>query len=321
MRIIFMGTPTFAVPVLEALIDAGHEIAAVYTQPPRPAGRRGRMLVESAVQNFADVKRIKVRSPASLRNAEQQQAFDALKADVAVVAAYGLILPQPILDAPRLGCLNVHASLLPRWRGAAPIQRAILSGDSETGVCIMQMEAGLDTGPVRLCKSTWIGIDDAEKITDRLSTIGAELMCTVLARLDAYPPLAQDENYATYAPKIEKAEARLNFQESAVSLARKVQAFTRKPGAFFEIDGERIKVFRARALNRWPNDVRLPGEIVDLIDAGTNWGKPSKRDSAFAIACGDGYLLPELLQRAGKAFMPPNDFLQGFRSVLGKVAE
>ena len=191
MKIVFMGTPAFAVPVLAALVAAGHEIVAAYTQPPRPGGRRGRDLVPSAVQRHADALGITVRSPVSLRNAEAQAELAALDADVGVVAAYGLILPQVVLDMPRLGCLNVHASLLPRWRGAAPIQRAILAGDAETGVAIMQMAAGLDTGPVRLEARTAIGGKTAGELTDELARLGAAAMVEVLADIDAYPAVPQ----------------------------------------------------------------------------------------------------------------------------------
>lgn len=319
MKIVFMGTPDFAVPVLEALVAAGHDVVAAYSQPPRPAGR-GKRLTPSPVQARAESFGITVRTPSSLRGAEEQAAFAALGADVAVVAAYGLILPRAVLDAPVRGCLNVHASLLPRWRGAAPIQRAILAGDAETGVCIMQMEAGLDTGPVLLRKSTWIGVDSADKVTNRLSALGAEMMTTVLAYPDAYRPVPQRDEDATYAPKIDKAEAHLKFDESAAMLARKIQAFSPWPGAFFQLGTERLKIHRATPLQRWRSDDREPGALVDLIDAGTNWGKPDKRNQAFVIACGEGYLLPTLVQRPGKAWLPVNEFLNGAPTAIGSVA-
>src|SRR4051812_43570394 len=210
MRIIFMGTPEFAVPVLDALVQAGHEVLAAYSQPPRRAGR-GKQLTPSPVHARAEALGIEVRTPVTLREADAQAAFAALDADVAVVAAYGLILPRPVLAAPRLGCLNVHASLLPRWRGAAPIQRAILAGDTETGVGIMQMEAGLDTGPVRLEGRTPIATKTAGALTDELSAMGARLMVEVLGDIDAYPPVTQSEDGLTYAPKIDKAEARIDW--------------------------------------------------------------------------------------------------------------
>jgi methionyl-tRNA formyltransferase len=196
MRIIFMGTPDFAVPTLNALVKAGHDVVAVYSQPPRPANR-GKKLTPSAVHARAEALGLEVRTPVSLKATEEQAAFAALHADVAVVAAYGLLLPQPILDAPRHGCLNVHGSLLPRWRGAAPVQRAILAGDEETGICIMQMEAGLDTGPVRATASTAIDRKTAGDLTDELAGLGAALMVKVLADLDAHPAVAQPDDGVT----------------------------------------------------------------------------------------------------------------------------
>ncbi|RZM11354.1 MAG: methionyl-tRNA formyltransferase, partial [Sphingomonas sp.] len=248
MRIVFMGTPPFAVPTLDALVEAGHEIVAVYSQPPRPGGRRGRELTPSPVQRRAEELGIAVRTPVSLKGAEEQAAFSALDADVAVVAAYGLILPRAVLDAPRHGCLNVHGSLLPRWRGAAPVQRAILAGDAETGVGIMQMEAGLDTGPVRLEARTTVAGKTAGVLTDELARLGAEAMIEVLADLDAHPAVAQPADGITYAAKIDKAEARIDWARSASEVERLVRAMNPAPGAWFEVGGERVKLLAAQVL-------------------------------------------------------------------------
>lgn len=293
MRIIFMGTPGFAVPVLHALVEAGHDIVASYSQPPRPGGRRGRQLVPSPVQQAAESLGIPVLTPVSLRVAEEQARFADFGADVAVVAAYGLILPQPILDAPRLGCLNVHGSLLPRWRGAAPIQRAILAGDVVTGVGIMQMEAGLDTGPVRLEDSTPVGRKTTGELTDELAAMGARLMVQVLADPDRYPPRPQPQDGVTYAAKIDKAETRLDFTQSAAQLERQVRAFQPAPGAWFEVQGERIKVLSAE-----PIDAKgAAGEVLD---------------EHLTIACGEGALRPLTVQRAGRGVSSAQDLLRGF---------
>jgi methionyl-tRNA formyltransferase len=292
MRIAFMGTPDFAVPTLEALAACGHDVAAVYCQPPRPAGR-GKGLRPSPVQQRAEAMGIEVRTPVSLRNAQAQAAFAALDLDVAVVAAYGLILPQPILDAPRLGCLNVHASLLPRWRGAAPIQRAILAGDRLTGVTIMQMEAGLDTGPMLAAMGTEIDRKTAGRLTEELAHLGAEWMVEVLARFDRIGPRPQPEKFATYAPKIAKEEARLDFTGQAIELERQIRAFNPAPGAFFEFAGERIKLLAA-------DPVDVAGEPGTVLDEG------------FTIACGVGGLVPTLVQRAGRAPMSGAELLRGF---------
>ena len=294
MRIVFMGTPQFAVPVLEALADAGHQIVACYSQPPRRAGR-GKALTPSPVHARAEAMGVPVLTPVTLREAAAQAAFAAHDADVAVVAAYGLILPRAVLDAPRLGCLNVHASLLPRWRGAAPIQRAILAGDAETGVGIMQMEAGLDTGPVRLERRTPIGSKTAGDLTAELAELGAAAMVEVLADPGAYPPRAQPDEGVTHAAKIDKAEARLDFTRSAVEAARQVRAFNPAPGAFFEVDGERVRILAAIA--------STGGAPAGAIVADRN---------GFAIGCAEGLLVPTLVQRAGRAAMRPGDLLRGF---------
>ena len=232
-----MGTPDFAVPSLRALAAAGHEIVAVYSQPPRRAGR-GKALTPTPVHVAAEAMGIPVFTPASLKGPDEQATFAALGADVAVVAAYGLILPRAILDAPMHGCINVHASLLPRWRGAAPIQRAILTGDAETGVTIMQMEAGLDTGPMLAEVRTSVDRKTAGALTEELAVLGADLLVEVLADLPAHPPLPQPEKGVTYAAKIDKAEARLDFLISALQVERQIRAF--HPTAFFEVNVEDI---------------------------------------------------------------------------------
>ena len=291
MRIIFMGTPDFAVPALVALYEAGYEIACAYTQPPAPAGR-GKKLRASPVQAKAEELGIPVRHPRSLRNDDAQADFAALQADVAVVAAYGLILPQAVLDAPRHGCLNIHASILPRWRGAAPIHRAIMAGDSETGVTIMQMEAGLDTGPMLHVVRTPIADKTTGELTEELAELGANAMVEVLADLPSHAPQTQDDAAATYAPKIDKAEARIDWSRPADELVRHVQGLAPFPGAWFELDGERVKVLRA--------------EVVDAEgEAGT------VLDDDLAIACGRDALRPSRLQRAGKPAMDRADFLRG----------
>ncbi|MEL6486712.1 MAG: methionyl-tRNA formyltransferase [Pseudomonadota bacterium] len=291
MRIVFMGTPDFAVPALAALCEAGHEIAAVYTQPPRPAGR-GKKLRPSPVQVKAEELELDVRSPKGLRKPERQAEFAALEADVAVVAAYGLILPQAILDAPTHGCLNIHASILPRWRGAAPIHRAIMAGDEETGVTIMQMEAGLDTGPMRHIVRTPIGHKTTGELFEELAQLGGAAMVEVLTDLDAYPPVAQDDTLATHAPKIDKAEARIDWTQSAEAIERLVRGLAPFPGAWFELGGERVKLLMAEA-------VEAKGDAGFLID------------EELTIACGTGALRPLRLQRAGKPAMDRADFLRG----------
>ncbi|WP_445193014.1 methionyl-tRNA formyltransferase [Sphingomonas sp. Tas61C01] len=293
MRIVFMGTPEFAVPVLDALVAAGHGVVAAYCQPPRPGGRRGRELVASPVHRRAEALGIEVRTPTSLRDAEAQAAFAALDADVAVVAAYGLILPRPILAAPRHGCLNVHGSLLPRWRGAAPVQRAILAGDRETGVGIMQMESGLDTGPVRLEGRTPIDRKTAGELTTELSAMGARLMIEVLGDLDRYPAVAQVEDGMTYATKIDKAEARIDFAEPAAAIDRLVRAFNPAPGAWIEIAGDRVKILATEIA---PGE-GVPGMVLD---------------DRLTIACGSGAIRPTWVQRAGRAAGPTADLLRGF---------
>ncbi|HEX8574122.1 MAG TPA: methionyl-tRNA formyltransferase [Allosphingosinicella sp.] len=297
MRIVFMGTPDFAVPTLEALIGAGHDVAAVYTQPPRPAGR-GKALRPSPVQQAAERAGIEVRAPLSLRSEEAQSDFAALRTDAAVVAAYGLILPPAILAAPRRGCLNVHASRLPRWRGAAPIQRAILAGDRMTGVTIMKMAAGLDTGPMMAVSGTPIDRKTAGELSEELARTGAEWMLEVLDRYYEIKPCPQPDERATYAPKIDKSEARLDFARTAVEVERQVRAFNPWPGAWFEAGGERIRILAA--------------------DPAEGEGEPGTvLDDRLAIACSKGVLLPTLVQRSGRAPMAAADLLRGFAIPAG----
>lgn len=297
-----MGTPDFAVPTLDALLAAGHEVVAVYSQPPRPAGR-GKAPRKSPVQASAEAAGIAVRTPLSLKAPETQEAFRALDLDVAVVAAYGLILPQPILDAPRHGCLNVHASLLPRWRGAAPVQRAILAGDAETGVTIMQMERGLDTGPMLAVRRTAVDRKNAGQLTDELAGIGAALMVEVLERLPEISPEKQPEGpEVSYAPKIEKAEARIDFLRSAEEVERQIRAFAPAPGAFFEYAGERIKIHAA--------------------EIGPESGPPGTvHNHALAITCGTGAIHPKLVQRAGRNPMSVEELLRGFTVTAGDTVK
>lgn len=286
-----MGTPDFAVPALEALVTAGHQVIAVYSQPPRPAGR-GKQLQPSPVQRAAETRGIPVRHPTSLKGADEQAGFAALRADAAVVAAYGLILPQAVLDAPRHGCLNVHASLLPRWRGAAPIQRAILAGDAETGVTIMQMEAGLDTGPMLAAVRTPVDGKTAGELTAELAELGGNLMIEVLADLPGHAPTPQPVEGVTYAAKIDKAESRLDFSRSAKEVERQIRAFAPAPGAFFELEGERFRV--------------LAAEVRD------NTGSPGQTiDDQLTIACGSGAIRPTLIQRAGRPAMETGALLRG----------
>lgn len=292
MKLIFMGTPDFSVPVLDSLIEAGHEIAAVYCQPPRPAGR-GKKDRPTPVHARAEALGLEIRHPVSLKSEEEQASFAALKADAAVVVAYGLILPQPILDAPKFGCLNIHASLLPRWRGAAPIHRAIMAGDAETGVCIMQMEAGLDTGPVLLSESTNIGAEETTaQLHDRLSVMGASLVVTALSQLGSLAPIAQPDNGVTYASKIEKSEARIDWSASAQELDRKIRGLSPFPGAWCLYKGERLKLL-ASVVAQSSGE---PGEVLD---------------DDLTVACGDGAVEIKALQRAGKGAQPRDVFLRG----------
>lgn len=310
MRIIFMGTPDFAVPTLAALHDAAHEIVAVYTQPPRPAGR-GKKLQPSPVQREAEIRHLDVFSPVSLKSPEEQAKFAALEADLAVVAAYGLILPQPILDAPRLGCINVHASLLPRWRGAAPVQRAILAGDPQTGITLMQMEAGLDTGPMLATARVQIDGKTAGELTAELAEIGAQLMVGTLTEVEQLRAIAQDHTAATYAHKIDKAESRIDWSQPAEQIERQVRAFAPSPGAWFELAGERYRVLKAEVIASPSEGWDLSRQANHPTDGGPSlrWG--TVLDDQLTVATGEGALRLATLQRAGKPVMDAAALLRG----------
>lgn len=291
MRIVFMGTPDFSVPVLEALVDAGHDVVAVYAQPPRPAGR-GKKDRPSPVQARAEALGLPVYHPVSLKTAAAQGAFAAHDADVAVVVAYGLLLPQVILDMPRHGCLNIHASLLPRWRGAAPIHRAIMAGDAQTGVCIMQMEAGLDTGPVLLREALDIApVETTGALHDRLSHLGARLIVETLAQLPDLTPQVQPEEGVTYAAKIDKAEARVNWDQPAQAVANHICGLSPFPGAWCDVAGERVKLLAAEVAS----GAGVPGTVID----------------GFTIACRQGAVRITRAQRQGKKAMDAQDVLRG----------
>nr|WP_294846588.1 methionyl-tRNA formyltransferase [uncultured Sphingomonas sp.] len=325
MRIIFMGSPDFAVPTLDALVAAGQEVVAAYTQPPRPKGR-GKGMQPTAVETRARELGIEVRSPKTLRSEEEQAAFAALHADVAVVAAYGLILPQPILDAPQHGCLNVHGSILPRWRGAAPVQRAIMAGDDATGVTIMQMESGLDTGPMLLIQELPIGNKNAAQLTDELALLGAEMMVHVLSDLPAFLPVTQPEQGVTYAAKISKDEARLDWSRPAADLQRHVQGLAPFPGAWFEVNGERVKVLEAMVFphDRHPRESGVPASFSLASDGGKRDSRLRGNDGEviddlLLIRCGTDALRPTLVQRAGKGAMTTADLLRGFPIPTGTI--
>ncbi|WP_224816913.1 methionyl-tRNA formyltransferase [Hasllibacter sp. MH4015] len=298
MRVIFMGTPDFSVPILDALVEEGHEVATVYSQPPRPAGR-GKKDRPSPVQARAEALGLPVRHPVSLKNADAQAEFAALEADVAVVVAYGLILPQPILDAPRLGCVNVHASDLPRWRGAAPIQRAIMAGDRTTGVCLMQMEAGLDTGPVLHRMLCDIGPEDTSgDLHDRLSGMGADLIRAALPNLERLVAEPQPEGGVTYAEKISKSEAKVDWTAPAPHIDRLIRGLSPFPGAWTVAGGKRLKLLRCRL----GNGQGTPGQVLD----GT------------VIACGDGAVELVQVQPEGKGPMAAEDWARGARIAPGQ---
>ncbi len=299
MRLVFMGTPDFAVPALDALIAAGHDIVCVYSQPPRPAGR-GQKERPSPVHAFAAGRGIEVRTPASLKDAAAQAEFAALDSDVAVVAAYGLILPKAILDAPERGCLNIHASLLPRWRGAAPIQRALLAGDAETGVTIMQMDEGLDTGGMIRTGAVPIGPDTtASDLHDALAALGAKFVVEVLAAGD-WAAEPQPESGATYAAKLGRDEGRIDWTASAAEIERKVRALNPWPGVWCEFDGDRLRVLAASLADR----TGTPGEVI---------AEP------LVVACGEGALALETVQRAGRSAMAAADFVRGTSVPVGTV--
>jgi len=297
MRLVFMGTPDFAVTVLKALLAAGHQVACAYSQPPRPAGR-GMAERPSPVQAFAEAQGIEVRTPLSLKTAAEQERFAALEADAAVVVAYGLLLPKPVLDAPRLGCFNVHASLLPRWRGAAPIQRAIMAGDEESGVTIMRMDEGLDTGP--MCATAHVPIlptTTAGSLHDALAAAGAKLMAEVLSQHTVSCTPQPDEG-VTYAKKIDKAEARIDFTRPASEVRNHIHGLSPFPGAWFTVNGTRIKVLLCEAVD---GDGE-PGQFLD---------------DRLTVACGTGAVRLLKLQREGKGAMEAKDFLRGFPIAVG----
>ena len=298
--LVFMGTPDFAATILAALIEAGHRIKAAYSQPPRPAGR-GHRLQPSPVQALAERHGITVHCPTSLREPMVQAEFAALGADLAVVAAYGLILPKAILDAPRHGCLNVHASLLPRWRGAAPVQRAILEGDTETGVTIMQMDEGLDTGAMLLRNAVPIGPSaTGGGMTEELAALGGRLIVEALGRLDELTPQPQPATGTTYAKKLSREEAWLDWRLPAARLERQVRAFDPWPCAYFRLGEERIRVLAATV----ETGNAIPGTVLD---------------DRLTIACGVGSLRPIRLQRAGRGAMDAAEFLRGFAIPAGTV--
>jgi methionyl-tRNA formyltransferase len=298
MRVVFMGSPGFAVPSLNALVEGEHDVVAAYAQPPRPAGR-GKAARKTAVHERADELGIEVRTPRTLRDDEEQARFRALDADLAVVAAYGLILPKPILEAPRAGCINVHASLLPRWRGAAPIQRAILAGDEVSGVTLMQMDEGLDTGPTLHRLTLDIRGKNAGEVTEELANLGAQVLLDWLEHPTAPEP--QPVSGATYAPKVDKAETRIDWGRTAQEIERQVRAFAPSPGAWFEVDGQRIRLLEAAVGH---DASGKPGEVLD---------------ESLNVACGGGYIRPLLVQRAGRSAMSPGDLLRGFAIPKGTV--
>jgi methionyl-tRNA formyltransferase len=298
MRIVFMGSPEFAVPSLNALVEAGHDVVAAYAQPPRPAGR-GKAERKTAVHERAEQLGIEVRTPKTLRDPEEQAQFRALDADLAVVAAYGLILPKPILEAPKAGCINVHASLLPRWRGAAPIQRAILAGDEMTGITLMRMDEGLDTGPMLARQTVDIRHKNTGQVTEELANLGARMVIDWLE--NPTPPKAQPIVGTTYASKIDKGETRIDWSKSAQEIERQVLAFSPSPGGWFEANGERIKLLDAAVGSDASGQ---PGEVLD---------------DSLNIACASGTIRPLRVQRAARAPMTPGELLRGFPIPKGTI--
>lgn len=303
MRIVFMGTPDFAVPTLAEIVGSGHEVVAAYTRAPAAGGRRGLDLVPSPVHRAAEKLGVPVLTPSTLRSEEAVEAFAAHEADVAVVVAYGRILPQAILDLPTLGCLNVHASLLPRWRGAAPIQRAIMAGDAESGVAVMKMEAGLDTGPVGLIERVAIGPDmTAGELHDRLMIVGGDLMGRALAALERgglhFTP--QPDEGVTYAAKIEKSETRIDWSRPAKAVHDHIRGLSPFPGAWFELDGVRVKVLRSTLAA----GSGAPGEVLD---------------DSLTVACGEGAVRLIEVQKAGSRALAAEEFLRGVALLKGAV--
>jgi methionyl-tRNA formyltransferase len=294
-----MGTPDFAVPTLAELIAQGHDIAAVYCQPPRPKGR-GMVLERGPVHQFAQSANLPVRTPLSLKSEEEQAAFAALELDAAIVVAYGLLLPKPILEAPMLGCFNLHGSLLPRWRGAAPIQRAVMAGDAETGVMVMRMDEGLDTGPVLMAERVRIGRKTSGELSAELSRLGADLMVRALGALErgGIAPQPQPNEGITYAKKISKEEARIDWSKSAVEIDCHIRGLSPFPGAFTEVNGERLKILYAEPVS----GSGKPGTLLD---------------DELTVACGEGALRLIKVQRAGKSMMSAAELLKGFALVRG----
>jgi len=299
LRLAFLGTPDFAVPTLAELMAQGHDIAAVYSQPPRPKGR-GLALEKGAVHGFAETAGLEVRTPLSLKSADEQAAFAALNLDAAVVVAYGLLLPKAILDAPKLGCFNLHGSLLPRWRGAAPIQRAVMAGDAETGVMVMQMDEGLDTGPVLMAERVVVGRQTSGELTERLARLGADLMVRALGALERGAITAQPQaaDGATYAKKISKDEARIDWSKSAAEIDCQIRGLSPWPGAWSEVKGERLKILLAEPVA----GNGAPGEVIG---------------DDLTIACGSGALRLLKVQRAGSKAMTASDLLKGFAVPTG----
>jgi methionyl-tRNA formyltransferase len=300
LRLAFMGTPDFAVPTLAELLAQGQTIAAVYSQPPRPKGR-GMETEPGPVHKFAATHGLEVRTPLSLKGAGEQAAFAALDLDAAIVVAYGLLLPQPILDAPRLGCFNLHGSLLPRWRGAAPIQRAVMAGDAQTGVMVMKMEAGLDTGPVLMAEKVAVGRKTSGELADELSRLGADLMVRTLSAMARGPVVEhrQPEDGVTYAKKISKDEARIDWTKSAAEIDCLIRGLSPWPGAWTEAKGERLKILYAEPMN----GAGSPGEVLD---------------ASPTIACGSGALRLKRVQRAGSKVMAADELLKGFALPAGQ---
>ena len=301
LRLAFMGTPDFAVPTLAELIAQGHDIAAVYSQPPRPKGR-GMALEKTAVHTFAESAKLPVRTPVSLKDAQAQADFAALNLDAAIVVAYGLLLPKAILEAARMGCFNLHGSLLPRWRGAAPIQRAVMAGDAQTGVMVMQMDEGLDTGPVLMAERVPVGRKTSGDLTTELSRLGADLMVRALGALErgAVTPQPQAQDGVTYARKILKDEARIDWRKSAVEIDGLIRGLSPFPGAFTEVHGERLKILVAEPVG----GNGRPGEVIG---------------DDLTIFCGDGALKLLTVQRAGKSAMTAAELLKGFALPRGTL--
>ncbi len=308
MRVIFMGTPAFSVAALDAVVAAGHEVVAAYCQPPRPAGR-GKQSRPSAVQERAEALGIAVRYPVSLKGEAAQAEFAGFGADVAIVVAYGLILQRAVLAAPRSGCLNIHASLLPRWRGAAPVHRAIMAGDAQTGVCIMQMDEGLDTGPVLMRRAVTIGAQETTgELLGRLATLGATAVVDTLAALPNLVPVPQSDVGVTYAAKIDKAESRIDWSLPAPQVDRLIRGLSPFPGAWDEVSGERVKFLESRVVA----DARFSDTgVSDAWVAGTD-AAGTVRDG-FTVVCGAGAVEITRVQRAGKRAMAARDALQGWR--------